>query len=314
MEKKIEIQKYTPSYSSQWNEFVCKSKNATFLFARDYMDYHSDRFQDCSFLFSKKGKTIALLPGNVKNDVYYSHQGLTYGGLLLNEKCQVQDITDIFTLLNSELKNIGIKKVVYKPIPYIYHKKPSQEDLYGLFLLKAVKVGCLISSCIDLSNTIPFIESRKSGIRKAIKEKLSIVSNSNFEEFWSVLEDNLSKQHDTKPVHSANEIKKLACKFPENIILFNIYKDQEIIAGCVLFINYKTVHVQYISANELGKQLGALDYLFDYLINKEYSDMKFFDFGHSCKNNGLFLNHNLVFQKEGFGARGVVYEVYEYNL
>ena len=33
-----------------WDTFVQESKNGTFLFVRDYMDYHRDRFQDCSLL------------------------------------------------------------------------------------------------------------------------------------------------------------------------------------------------------------------------------------------------------------------------
>jgi len=39
-----------------------------------------------------------------------------------------------------------------------------------------------------------------------------------------------------------------------------------------------------------------------------------FDFGHSTEQLGKFLNENLIFQKEGFGGRGVVYEVYKYTL
>jgi len=29
---------------------------------------------------------------------------------------------------------------------------------------------------------------------------------------------------------------------------------------------------------------------------------------------GMHLNEQLIFQKEGFGGRGVVYETYKYNL
>lgn len=74
------------------------------------------------------------------------------------------------------------------------------------------------------------------------------------------------------------------------------------------------VHTQYISANLEGKEIGALDLLFDYLINTEYSNYKIFDFGQSTENNGIYLNESLIFQKEGFGGRGVVYDIYEYEL
>jgi hypothetical protein len=29
---------------------------------------------------------------------------------------------------------------------------------------------------------------------------------------------------------------------------------------------------------------------------------------------GRYLNNALIFQKEGFGGRGIVYEIYEYNI
>ncbi|MFT7252078.1 MAG: hypothetical protein ACI9FW_001834, partial [Flavobacterium sp.] len=38
--KEITIKQYTPDYYPLWNEFVAKAKNATFLFHRDFMEYH----------------------------------------------------------------------------------------------------------------------------------------------------------------------------------------------------------------------------------------------------------------------------------
>ena len=35
------IRRYTPADKRIWDLYVAKSKNATFLFRRDYMDYHS---------------------------------------------------------------------------------------------------------------------------------------------------------------------------------------------------------------------------------------------------------------------------------
>ena len=74
------------------------------------------------------------------------------------------------------------------------------------------------------------------------------------------------------------------------------------------------IHVQYISASEQGKALGALDLLFDELINCTFSHIPLFDFGQSTENSGLLLNNNLIFQKEGFGGRGVVYDIYKYEI
>ena len=45
----VSIETYESKYKSQWDSFIDMSKNATFLFKRDFMDYHSSRFQDSSF-------------------------------------------------------------------------------------------------------------------------------------------------------------------------------------------------------------------------------------------------------------------------
>ena len=44
MSEIIEVTRYTARQSAEWNEFVERSKNGTFLFHRSYMDYHADRF------------------------------------------------------------------------------------------------------------------------------------------------------------------------------------------------------------------------------------------------------------------------------
>lgn len=85
------------------------------------------------------------------------------------------------------------------------------------------------------------------------------------------------------------------------------------LGGVVVYLNRETVHIQYISATAEGKKLGALDILFEELINNVFSDLKFFDFGKSTEQNGTYLNGQLIFQKEGFGARGVCYDTYEWE-
>ncbi len=310
----IEIKRYTISDKCIWNEFISKTRIDTFLFNRDFMDYHSNRFNDFSFLFYRKGKLWAVLPGNIDGSIYYSHQGLTYGGLVMSYKMTTNDVLQAFALMKDVLKQNGVKEVVYKPTPLIYHHLPSQEDIYALYRFGATKIACNISSTIWQSNKIPFIESRKSGIRKAKRENVVILEANELKGFWDVLEENLLLTHGSKPVHTLHEMAMLKEKFPNNIKLFCAITGENIIGGALLFVMEKIVHVQYISANETGKTIGAIDFLFDELINKIYIDKPIFDFGQSTEQMGAYLNENLIFQKEGFGGRGIVYEIYKYNL
>lgn len=79
----FEIIRYSSDRKAEWDDFINRSKNGTFLFRRDYMDYHSDRFSDHSLMFYFKGRLYAVLPATVVGGTLYSHQGLTYGGLVM---------------------------------------------------------------------------------------------------------------------------------------------------------------------------------------------------------------------------------------
>lgn len=75
----IEIVRYTDNQEDIWNQFNKQSKNYLFMFDRNYMDYHKDRFKDHSLLFYNDGKLIALLPMSEHDEMLVSHGGLTYG-------------------------------------------------------------------------------------------------------------------------------------------------------------------------------------------------------------------------------------------
>lgn len=311
----MEIRRYRREDKELWNSFVSKARNATFLFDRNYMDYHADRFDDNSFMFYHKGKLKAVLPANVAGDILYSHQGLTYGGLLLDKKATVEDVLECFDSLNSWLRKNGISKVVYKALPWIYQQYPSEEDLYALtWKCKAQLISRDIASTIVVDNKLRFAESRKSGIRKALSLNIEVGESNDVDGFWHVLEDNLGNRYNAKPVHTANEMKLLMSRFPNSIKLYVAKMNGEIVGGTLIYVTPQVVHTQYISASVEGKKHGALDLLFDYIINKVYANCRYFDFGKSTEQGGAYLNEPLIFQKEGFGGRGVCYDWYQWEL
>lgn len=309
------IEQYTEAQKGNWDAFIEKARNATFLFKRDYMDYHADRFCDHSLMVYRKGKLYALLPANRQGDVLHSHQGLTYGGLVMSEKATAAGVTDAFRAIHERLKAEGIRKVVYKPLPCIYHRMPSQEDLYALFRLTNARIiGRNLSSTLCQESKLRFTESRKSGIRKALAHRIDIRQSDDYAAFWGILESNLLHKYGVKPVHSLEEIRLLAGRFPENIRLYLASQEGKALGGTVVYLAGRVVHTQYISASPEGKAAGALDLLFDTLINREYAGVPVFDFGPSTEDMGRYLNESLIFQKESFGGRGMVYDVYEYDI
>ena len=127
---------YTAEMEPQWNAAIERSRNGTFLLDRRFMDYHQERFHDCSLMFLKRDKVLGCFPANYDTESHtvYSHQGLTYGGLLLHDETSTSQVLYMFDLLRSHYKQeLGADKLVYKAIPSIYHRYPSEEDRYALF-------------------------------------------------------------------------------------------------------------------------------------------------------------------------------------
>ena len=309
------IVKYRAEDKNIWNEFVRNSKNSHFFFQRDYMEYHSDRFEDFSLMvFDEMNKLITILPSNVKEKVLYSHQGLTFGGFIVDDKMKTETMLEIFDLLKHFLKEHDIKKLVYKCIPYIYHIKPSEEDRYALFRNDAKLIGRDVTSTIDLTEQVRYSKGRKWTINKAKKESIQTFQSDDYEIFWELLTGVLESNHEAKPVHTLEEIRKLASLFPKNIRLFLAKKDEKILSGALIYENQNIVHTQYLANSHEGRELGALDLLIDYLIKDIYKNKKYFDFGISNENAGRYLNTGLISQKEGFGARAVVHDFYELEI
>ena len=307
--------KYTVEQKNLWNEFVKNSKNSHFFFLRNYMEYHSGRFEDFSLMvFDDTDKLVAILPANLKENVLHSHQGLTFGGFLVDDKMKTETMLEIFESLKKFIKEQNVEKIVYKCIPYIYHLKPSEEDRYALFRNDAKLIRRDVTSTIDLTEQIRYSKGRKWTINKAKKESIQTFESDDYETFWELLTGVLESNHEAKPVHTLEEMKKLASLFPKNIKLFLAKKDERIVSGALIYENQNIVHTQYLANSEEGRDLGALDLLIDYLIKDIYKNKKYFDFGISNEDAGRYLNTGLIAQKEGFGARAVVHDFYELEI
>lgn len=308
---KYTIKKYDHNDHQIWNDFIAKAKNATFLFHRDFMEYHQDRFEDFSLLIFDGEKLKAVLPANKKDNDIYSHQGLTYGGLVYNERTKLTSVIEIFHAILFFLNEGRFQKLHLKTLPSIYHLKPAEEILYTLFLAEGKIIRRDSLSVIDLSQENKISKIRKRSLQKAISNQLIIKEEANFELFWNeVLIPNLQIKHDAKPVHSVEEMNQLKLHFPDNIHQFNVYFEDKIVAGTTVFETETVAHCQYISKNE-NEDLGSLDFLFHYLINKRFAKKRFFDFGISNENQGKNLNEGLSYWKESFGASTIVHDFYE---
>ncbi len=307
----IKITKYKKEYKDIWNKFIHNSKNGIFMFDRNFMDYHSDRFVDNSLMFyDEKDNLVALMPANIKNNVLYSHQGLTYGGFIVDSNMKQRKMLECFESLKTYMQLNNISKLVYKTIPHIYHRLPSQEDLYALYINNAKLLKIEPSTTIMLSSPCKMPKGRKAQIARAKKSNIIIENSCNFNEFIELENQILKKYHNTVAVHSADELTLLKLRFQDEIQLWCAKLGDKIIAATLLFVSDNVVHTQYLAADEKARELGALDLLIKYLIDKFQNHKKYFDFGISTEDNGQYLNNGLISQKESFGGRTTVYQTF----
>ncbi|MEM1135091.1 MAG: GNAT family N-acetyltransferase [Bacteroidota bacterium] len=308
----IKIIRYNAAHKKLWNNFVTKHE-FPFLFYRDFIEYHGDKFEDHSLLLFIKEKLAVIFPAHQYKDSIYSHNGLSFGGFLPDAALGNASIFNLYKNLLFYYKQAGFSYCFYKKMPLFYTKKLAQHDDFFLFKSNASLESREMNLVIPLQNQ-PKLQARKyRSLKKSENAQLKVLESYSWEAFWQILTYNLRQRHAVSPVHSITEIQKLANVFPKNIRLFVVMKAGEIIAGTVLFINQQVIHCQYIAATEKGRNLGALDFLFYYLINN-FNQFPYFSLGVSSLRKNNQVNSGLIEWKEGFGALPFSHDFYKIDF
>lgn len=312
--KNYTVRRFQSQDTASWNAFIQEAKNATFLLNRGFMEYHADRFVDESLLVFDEEALVCVLPANRVGATLHSHQGLTYGGFVFKDKSKLSDVIAIVRSVLHFLHENNCTTLQLKLIPSIYTSCFAEEVEYTLFLVNAALTRRDCLSVIDLSREFSYTTDRKQGVKRGEKNKLEVREENSFETFWNtILIPNLEEKHQAKPVHSLEEIQRLKALFPSHIRQFNVYHQEELVAGTTIFVSNSVAHSQYISGNSSKNQLGSLDFLHHHLITSVFKDKKYFDFGTSHEANGRKINAGLLYWKESFGAKTTVQDFYEIN-
>lgn len=305
----FKVERYNSTYQNSWNDFIEKANNGTFLFNRNYMDYHSDRFNDFSLLIFQEEELVAVMPANILDNNLFTHQGLTYGGLIIISSLRISKFLSLFYHLMIYLQEQKIKNLYYKCVPSLYHKKVNETEQFVLNIIGATLKKVDTNFILDYSSKFNFQERRHRSIKKAQKAGIEIKYHTNFEPYWNdVLSPHLKEKYNTKPVHSLQEIELLYSRFPEKILQCDAIYNGETIAGATVYIFGNVAHTQYIASSITGRDTGAIDYLFFDMIKEKFNQLKYFSFG-TANNTGNDLNFGVAEWKEGWNPeiRGQYY-------
>ena len=304
----IEVARYSEELRPIWENTLSAAKNGLFLFSRDYISYHGDKFEDFSCVAYLDGTPVAILPATFDRETMtaISHPGLTFGGVVLQHDIRGFEAISIINECFDALKLWGAKTLNIKAVPYFLQAYPASELDYVLWMR-----GFELYRR-DISSILPLIPSRitvnslkRRGIAKASKENL-VVEEGSIESFHALLSEVLAERHGVAPVHSLAELLLLKQRFGDEIFLRSITREGEMVAGALIYRYPTAWHTQYLASSEEGRGKGALDKVIFHVISESAeAGVSWLSFGTSTESQGRVLNEGLLWQKESFGARSV---------
>jgi CelD/BcsL family acetyltransferase involved in cellulose biosynthesis len=314
------IEPFTEDRSGEWDDLVERGPMATFLHSRLFLSYHEERFADASVLLLEDGGTLrgvfpaALEPGDRHKVV--SHPGATYGGLIHDGALNGDRAVGALRELRAHYASRGLTGLVYKPVPHIYHRSPSADDVWALSELGAKRIGCDLSCAIELGARRPLTQRRERALRKARESGVEVSDDpATLDALWPVVEEALERRHNARPVHTLGEIEILQSRFPAAVRPVVARVEGRVIAGVVLFVTPTVAHTQYIAASERGMETSALDAVIQRSIElADEAGVRYFDFGISPGEGRRGLLPGLYRWKAEFGGGGVLHERYELEL
>ena len=304
-----EIRPYYTHHKGEWDRLVGGAKNSNFLFFRDYMDYHSERFEDHSLMFYKDGSLLGCLPANVTDRTLHSHQGLTYGGLLMDSAVRFEDVRLIISLLSAHLRKNRFGSLAYNPMPYIYHRLPADEDVVALTEVGARIIASKAICVIRNDGSSYFSRNRIRDVEEFKKSGMTITQSYRFRDFMTLCQAHLIDRFASVPVHDPATMHSLASRFPEHIKLYTANDKGVMVAGVIIYCNPGCAKIQYIASDDIGRKAGAIAAIYLHILQHVLPLNAWLDFGHSLTPAGN-LNEGVHNYKESFGARVVQSSTY----
>lgn len=309
-----EVVRYRDGMKENWDSCIAQAKNGNFLFLRDYMDYHRDRFDDHSLLFVREGRTIACLPAHRTDDVLHSHRGLTFGGLVMHQDIRLSEVRAIFRSLISYMRSNGMRTLYYRHMPHPYHRLPAEEDIFVLSGLGARVIETKATCVVPAGMPALYTGDVTRGVKRFARMGLTLRRSFDFAGYMALCADYLWRRRGVKPVHGGEELERLAARFPENILLYVVERGADIEAGLVVYRNAACARSQYIAQSPFGQEARIVPAIYDHVLNDVLPKGTMFDFGHSADPVTGSLDEKLHIYKESFGARTIQLSSYELSI
>ncbi|MFL2998764.1 MAG: GNAT family N-acetyltransferase [Candidatus Neomarinimicrobiota bacterium] len=320
----FKFRRYNKNDEAVWDKFVSDSNNGTIFHLRKFLNYHSkDKFVDHSILIIKNKKLFSVFPAAervVSNQkLLVSHPGSSVGSFVIPENLSIANSIELVSQIKNYAKESGFNGIQITLPPNLYQKRLSNYMDFaffrGGFIYKKREITSILFLEKNIETTLKkFRPSHRRAVKIAQSKGVIVRESEKYDEYYKILQKNLSKRHGVNPTHTLRELKKLKRIFKDKIKLFSAFIDGKMIAGIVNFIiNEQVVLAFYISHDELYNQYRPLNILFyevfSWAIESKY---KVYDFGIFTVNEKP--NMGLGRFKENFGASGIFRDTIELKL
>lgn len=296
-----EIEHYHLGMQDEWDQLVDSSLNGNLLQTRRFLDYHGDRFSDCSLAFRGNNRVLeAVLPlADLGGGRCASHPGSTYGGLIVQPYIGAEKKVQLFRQLFEHLTELGFTNMLYTPVPSLFHSVADESDLYALASLGGVIERRQPNFVLDPEKTVL---GRKKNRALARKAGVAAAVSTRPTEVFKVVRQQLLERHGLEPVHTEPEFKDLQNRLGKQLIVVEAAKGATLLAGAILLDLGSAIHVQYMGNNSVGREVQALDAVVEFIYDKASTESKLISFGISTDQSGEELNTGLAAFKENFGS------------
>jgi hypothetical protein len=322
---RIEIVRYHHHLQSEWDGLVASSLNGTFLHTRPFFDHNVlNEPQDCSFLFYKKNKVVAVIPCLLYTRdgklILHSYLRATYGGFVVNAQVGVADALEMVQLLIEEARKLEVAELIVRNPFRIFQTAICDETDYAMWYHGFQIKGREAEIAIELKEKEEVEKGYDDATMRSVKKgrkHLILEESEDFENYWGMLTANLKSKHNVAPTHNYQQFCSLLNKVGhDKIKLFTAKYNGQLAAGILTFaVNEVGLHAQYIASDLTYQEYRPLNVVIDYLIGWGYKNrFKYLNLGTANENNGKTVNEGLLRFKEGFGGRASLRETMSLEL
>lgn len=321
----IQVHEYKESKRQEWEDFVPAANNGTVFHRQRFLDYHPrGRFDNRHLMVYQGGTLAALLPGLVKEGpegrTLVSYGGASYGGLVIAPGLGIADVHHITEAAVEHWRKQGVSRMLVTQPPLVYMARPHQYVDFCWARLGAASLKREITAVIPLAFpdeqdvVASFRSETRTALRKGLRAGIEVRQSDDLDEFYHILEKNLSQRHNVKPTHTAEELRKLKQLLPDEVIQFTAYLKSKPLAGITVFVcNPRVILAFYISHDQKYQELRPVNTVYHEVIRWGWQNgYQYLDLGTFTLN--MQPNWGLGKFKENFGARGYLRETFELRL